>query len=141
MAKAGVAAGFTSSGGTTALSDKEYFQRLAGSKVAKEVALLAKRRNAAIRAQARATKNISAAMREKAQLLNDQVAMQLFTFHASQITKPDAMEYFNLKRKYELHQMCQMVADIEQVYVVALHLHLARPLHRIQVILAASTLQ
>jgi hypothetical protein len=103
MAGAGIVAGFTSSGGTTALSNEEYFRRPAGSKVAKEVALLAKGRDAAIRAQARATENMSAAMREKAQSLNDQLAMQLFTVQASQIIDPDAMEYFNLKRKYELH--------------------------------------
>jgi hypothetical protein len=56
---------------------------------------------------------MSVAMREKARSLNDQLAMQLFTLQASQITDPDAMEYFNLKRKYELERMRRMVADME----------------------------
>ena len=79
---------------STPLSNCDFFQSPTGSKATKEVKHFAKGTDATVRIQARAIENMSIAMKEKSQILRDQMAMQLFCLFNDQITNPDAKVLF-----------------------------------------------
>jgi hypothetical protein len=63
------------------------------SKAAKEAEQMGKARDAALKAQARATENMTVAMREKVLTISDQQALHLFSLSETQFTDPVAPEY------------------------------------------------
>jgi hypothetical protein len=54
---------------------------------------MGKARDAALKAQARATENMTVAMREKVLTISDQQALHLFSLSETQFTDPVAPEY------------------------------------------------
>jgi hypothetical protein len=79
--------------------------RPCGSKMAKEEQRVAKQRDLAIRAQARATAEMAAANARKAQILQDQAALSLFTMPRDSDLADDAREYLQLRREEELTEL------------------------------------
>jgi hypothetical protein len=85
--------------------------RPCGSKMAKEEQKGEKQREHAMRAQARATADIAAANFKKAQILEDQAAVSLFTMPDDSNLSAQAREYLELRREEELEKLRTRIAE------------------------------
>lgn len=65
----------------------------------------AKSKECALRAQAKATADMAAAIMKKASIMEDQSVMALFTMPDDQLQSPEAKEYFKLRRDEELQKL------------------------------------
>ena len=84
--------------------------RPCGTKMAKEEQKLEKQREHVMRVQARATVDIVAANFKKAQILEDQAAMSLFTMPDNSNLSAQAREYLELPHEEELEKLRTRVA-------------------------------
>jgi hypothetical protein len=81
-----------------------------GGKCAKEEVKAAKQREYAVRASARAATDMAAANIQKAQVLQDQAALNLFTLPG---TNPEEVaEYLRLRRQEELAKLRGRLDDV-----------------------------
>jgi hypothetical protein len=78
--------------------------------LAKEEQKVAKQREMAIRAQARATTDVAAANFKKAQILQDQGTLSLFTMPEGGGLSELAWEYVELRREEEITNLRRCVA-------------------------------
>jgi hypothetical protein len=85
--------------------------RPVGNKHAKEENRLAKQREGAVRAQAKATAEIAAANMRKAQVLHDQATLSLFTMPNEESLSELAREYVNLRREEEMEKLKLRIAE------------------------------
>ena len=69
----------------------------------------------AIRAQAVATKEMAAATKKKAQILEDQNVLLMFTSPDTRIISEEAKEYLHLKRTIELKKLRRLVDEEEEM--------------------------
>ena len=86
-------------------------RRPQGSKSAKEELRLRQVKEVAIHAQARATADLAAANMRKAQVLQDQAALLLFTMPMEQGLSEEAREYLSLRREEEMTKLRRRVAE------------------------------
>jgi hypothetical protein len=71
-------------------------------------------REAALFAQAEATKTMAAAQMRKVALLEEQNLLMLMTMPDSQVTIPKAREFLQLRRTMELKKLRRVVAEEEE---------------------------
>ena len=92
-----------------------------GSKAAKADLLQQKKREKILQSQARATETMAEASLRKANALQDQCAMSLFTMPLEQGMTEDARRYFTLRRQEEIHRLERRmrverrVAELEEI--------------------------
>ena len=86
-------------------------KRPQGSKSAKDNLRLRQVKEVAIHAQARATADLAAANMRKAQVLQDQAAMSLFTMPMEQGLSEEVQEYLSLRREEEMTELRQRLAE------------------------------
>jgi hypothetical protein len=90
-----------------------------GNKVAKEENRLAKQREGAVKAQAKATAEMAAANMRKAQILHDQATLSLFTMPNEDSLSELACEYLHLRREEEMENLKCRIAERKAVTVKA----------------------
>jgi hypothetical protein len=86
-----------------------------GNMAAKEDHKKMKLRDATIRAQAAATMEMAKVTKRKAQILEDQNVLMLFTTLEIGIMSEEAKEYLHLRRTIELKKLRRQVAEEEEL--------------------------
>ena len=86
-------------------------KRSQGLKSAKDELRLRHVKEVAIHAQGRATADLAAANMRKAQVLQDQAALSLFTMLLEQGLSDEAREYLSLRRQEEMSKLRQCLAE------------------------------